>query len=75
MKLQGQCHRVKNVGTHEKILSQGMLMWNIKALTFTVQKIMIKANVKNIRQTPRSKLLVLTWKTYHKQYSCEISKL
>ena len=29
----------KNNGTHEKVLSQGMLMWNFKALAFTVQVI------------------------------------
>ena len=31
-KLRGQDQRVKYNGTHGKILSQGILMWNIKAL-------------------------------------------
>ena len=35
----GQGHKVKNSGTHEKVLPQGMLMWNIKALALTVQKL------------------------------------
>ena len=40
VKLQGQVHRVKNNGTHEnKVLSQGILKWNIKALAPTVQKL------------------------------------
>ena len=39
VKLQGQGHRVKNNGTHGKVLSQGILIWNIKALALTVQKL------------------------------------
>ena len=31
-------HSVKNNGTHGKFLSQGILMWNIKALALTVKK-------------------------------------
>ena len=38
VKLQGQGHRVENNGTHGKVLSQGILMWNIKALALNVQK-------------------------------------
>ena len=37
VKLQGQGHSVKNIGTHGKVFSQGILMWNIKALALTVQ--------------------------------------
>ena len=44
-KLQGQGHRVKNNGTHRKVLSQGILMWNIKALAFTIQKFLSKVKV------------------------------
>ena len=40
VKLQGQGHRVKNNGTHWKVLSQGILMWNIKALALTVQNLL-----------------------------------
>ena len=43
-KLQGQGHRVKNNGTHGKVLSQGILMWNIKALARTVQKLLARLN-------------------------------
>jgi hypothetical protein len=31
--------RSKNFHTHEKILSQGTLMWNIKTLVHTIQKL------------------------------------
>ena len=34
-----QGHRVNNNGTHGKVLSQGIFMWNIKVLPLTVQKI------------------------------------
>ena len=37
--LQGQGYIVKNVGTHEKVLPLEMLIWNIKALGLTVQKL------------------------------------
>ena len=42
VKLQRQGHRVKNNGTQEKVLSQGILMWNIKALEFTVQTLLAR---------------------------------
>ena len=32
----GQGHKVKNDGTQRKVSSQGILMWNIKALELTV---------------------------------------
>ena len=41
----GQGHRVKNNGTHWKVLSQGILMLNIKALALTVQKVISKVKV------------------------------
>ena len=41
-KLQDQGHRVKNNSTHKKVLSQWILMWNIKALALTVQKLLAK---------------------------------
>ena len=37
--LQGQGHRVKINGTHGKVLSQGILLWYIKALALTVEKL------------------------------------
>ena len=42
VKPQGQGHMVKNNGTHGKVLSQGILMGNIKALAFTVQKLLAR---------------------------------
>ena len=42
VKLQGQGHRVKNNGTPGKVLSHGILMWNIKALALTVQKLLAR---------------------------------
>ena len=42
VKLQGQGHKVKKNGTHRKVLSQGILKWNIKALALTVQKLLAR---------------------------------
>jgi hypothetical protein len=39
VKHQGEGHKVKNFGTHGKVLSQEILMWNIKALVLTIQKL------------------------------------
>ena len=39
VKLQSLGHKVKNNGNIGKILSQEILMWNIKALALTVQKL------------------------------------
>ena len=33
-------HSVKNNGNNGKVSSQGILMWNIKALALTVQKLL-----------------------------------
>ena len=35
-----QGNKVKNNGTHEKILSEEILMWNIEDLALTVQKVL-----------------------------------
>ena len=42
VKLLGQGYRVNNFGTCGKVLSQGILMWNIKALALTVQKLLAR---------------------------------
>ena len=42
VKLQGHGHKVKNNGTHRKVLSQGILMRNTKALTLFVQKLLAR---------------------------------
>ena len=40
--LKGQGHRVKNNGTHGKVLSQGILIRNVKALALIVQKFLAR---------------------------------
>ena len=47
---------VKNIGTHRKVLSQGILMWNIKALALTVQ--MLLAKLKFSKKGSNSKVKV-----------------
>ena len=42
MGLQGQGHRVKNNGTHGKVLSQEIIVRNIKGLALTVQKLLAR---------------------------------
>ena len=39
---QGQGSSVKNNSTHGKALAQGIPLWNIKALTFVVQKLITR---------------------------------
>ena len=52
---QGQGHGVKNNGTHFKVLSQGILMWNIKALVITVQRFLASLKFSKKGQTTRSR--------------------
>ena len=51
VKLQG--HKVKNNGTHGKVLSQGMFMWNIKALALIVQKLLARLKFQRGGQNDR----------------------
>ena len=53
VELQGQGHRVKNNDTYGKVLSPGILMWNIKALALTVQKLLAKLKFSKIGLTPK----------------------
>ena len=39
VKLQGQGQKVKKIYMHGKVLSQGTHMWNMKALSLTIQKL------------------------------------
>ena len=77
---QGQGHGVKKNGTHGKVLSQGILMGNIKALALTVQKLLARlkfsknGSYSKVKVTG-SKIMVPTERSYHKEYSCEMSKL
>ena len=60
VKLQSQCRRVKNIGTHGKVLSQGILMRNIKALALIVQKLSARLKfqrAQNDRYTNRIKAI------------------
>ena len=63
VKLQGQGHRVKNNGTHGNFLSQGILIWNIKALSFTVQKLLARLKFQRGGQNDR----MTEWQTGQKQ--------
>ena len=60
-KLQGQGHNVKNNGTHGKVISQGIFMWNIQGLALTVQKLLAKLKFhrggQNDRMTNRTKTI------------------
>ena len=47
VKLQGQGHMVKNNSMYGKVLSPGILMWNIKALELTVQKLLARLKFSN----------------------------
>ena len=40
--------------TNKKILSQGIFMWNIKALALTAQKLLARLKFSKVGQTPRS---------------------
>ena len=53
VKLQGQGHMVKNNGTLRKILSQGILMLNIKALALTVKKLLARLKFQRGGQNDR----------------------
>ena len=53
VKLQGQGHRVKNDGTHVNVLSQGILMLNIKALALTFQKLLTRIKFQRGGQNDR----------------------
>ena len=53
---------LKNNGTHGKVLSQGILMWNIKALALTVQKVLarLKFSKNGYKNTLSTRNLQLT---------------
>ena len=54
-KLLGQGHSVKSNGINGKALSQGIFMLNIKAIAFTVQKLLARLKFSKMGQTPRSR--------------------
>jgi hypothetical protein len=42
-----QGHKVKSVGTHRKVLLQGILLWNITVQVHTILKDIAKVKVPN----------------------------
>ena len=71
--------KVKRLGTYKKISSKGIFMLNIKALALTIQKLFARLKIlKNSSysqvKVTRYKIIVPTKRSYHKEYSCEISK-
>ena len=75
----GQGHKDKYLETSRKILSQEMLMCNKKALALTVQKLLARLKFSKNGSNSKvkvtvSKIIVLTHRIYHREYSCEISK-
>ena len=72
--------RSKWFSTNKKILSLGTFMRNIKALALTVQKLLARLkfskNGSNSKvKVTESKIMVPTERSYHREYSCETSKL
>ena len=45
----------QNKGTHGKVLSQVILIWNIKALALIVQKLLVRLCYQKMGQSPRSR--------------------
>ena len=79
VKLQSQGHKVKNYDTMLKVLSQGIHMCNMKALSFLVRKLwpMLKffKSRSNFKvKVTRSKIMVPSERSCHKQYSRTIFK-
>ena len=78
VKLQGQGHKVKNYGTMWKVLSQGIYIWNMKALSTSGKKVMAKVKVFKSRsdfkvKVTRSKIMVPRERPCHiKEYKYEI---
>ena len=72
----GQGHKDKYLETSRKTLSQEMLMCNMKnIISIMYLEVMTNFNFFFLGQMSRSKGLVPTEKPYHKEHSCEISKL
>ena len=71
----GQGHKDKYFDTSRKILSQEMLMCNMKALALTVQKLLSRLkfskNGSNSKvKVTGLKIMVPKERSYHKEYSC-----
>ena len=60
---------VKNNGTHGKVLSQGIFMWNIRALALTIQKLLTRLKFQRGGQNDRMSQNDTEWQTGQKQYA------
>ena len=82
VKLQGQSHKVKNYGNKWKVLSQGIYICNIKALSLLVRKLWPRLKFFKVGQTSMSRSQgrklryhvkgIVTWNT-HMQYESPIT--
>ena len=79
VKLQGQGHEVKYYGTMWKVLSQGIHMCNMKALSLLVRKVCPRLKFFKSRsnfkvKVTRSKIMVPCERSCYKEYTCAIWK-
>ena len=80
VKSQGQGHEVKNYGIDRKVLPQEIHKWNMKTWSLLVQKLwprlsFFKSRSKVKVKVTKSKFLVLTERSSHKEYTWVILKL
>ena len=73
--LQGQGHNVKNYGTMWKVLSQGIHICNMKALSFLVWKLWPRLKIFKSRSNFKvkvrtSKIMIPCERSCHKEYTC-----
>ena len=79
VKSQGQDHKVKNFVSNRKVLSQGIDMCNITAISLLAKKLLprlsfIKSRSKVKVKDTKSKILVSTERSCQKEYTCVILK-
>ena len=72
-----QGHKVKNYGTMRKVLSQGIHMCNMKALSLLVRKLWPRLKFFESRsnfkvKVMRSTIMVPRERSCHKEYTCAI---
>ena len=75
--LQGQGHKVKIFGIHGKVLSQGMYICNMKALSLLIRKLwpmlkFLKSRSNFKVKVTRSKFVVPMKRSCHKECTYEI---
>ena len=77
VKLQGQGHQVKNYSTITKVLSQGIHMCNMNALSLMAKKLWPRLKIFKSRsnfkvKVTKSKITVPSERSCHKEYTCAI---